>query len=91
MIHSECRSRLCISLQVEFMDELSEEGYSVTGCLGGGIQPSEEQLDLRYQVSSRTLNVRASSHAQTPRPSTKDYSPSSTPLSSTSPFPKKTC
>ncbi|KAI9448828.1 hypothetical protein BJY52DRAFT_1310202 [Lactarius psammicola] len=75
---------------IEFMGELSEEGFSVTGCLGGSMEPSEKQLDLRYQVGSRTLNVRASSHAKTSRASPKDYSPSSTPLSSPSPFPQKT-
>ncbi|KAI9431448.1 DAHP synthetase [Lactarius psammicola] len=39
---SECGSRLGGG-------ELNEEGYSVTECLGGSMELSEEQLGLRYQ------------------------------------------
>ena len=35
---------------MEFTGELNEEGYSVTECLGGSMELSEEELGLRYQV-----------------------------------------
>jgi hypothetical protein len=35
---------------MEFTGELNEEGFSVTECLGGSMELSEEQLGLRYQV-----------------------------------------
>ncbi|KAH9167104.1 DAHP synthetase [Lactarius sanguifluus] len=47
-IHSECGSRLG-GVSLEFTGELNEEGYSVTECLGGSMELSEEQLGLRYQ------------------------------------------
>jgi 3-deoxy-7-phosphoheptulonate synthase len=48
-IHSECGSRLG-GVSLEFTGELNEAGYSVTECLGGSMELSEEQLGLRYQV-----------------------------------------
>ena len=51
-IHDECTSRLGgVSLEFtgEFNDD-NEEGYSVTECLGGSMELSEEELGLRYQV-----------------------------------------
>ncbi|TCD61912.1 hypothetical protein EIP91_007726 [Steccherinum ochraceum] len=47
-IHSECDSRLN-GVSLEFTGELNEEGFSVTECLGGSMELSEEQLGLRYQ------------------------------------------
>ncbi|THH29093.1 hypothetical protein EUX98_g5094 [Antrodiella citrinella] len=47
-IHSECDSRLG-GVSLEFTGELNEEGFSVTECLGGSMELSEEQLGLRYQ------------------------------------------
>ncbi|KAH9957686.1 DAHP synthetase [Russula dissimulans] len=47
-IHGECSSRLG-GVSLEFTGELNEEGYSVTECLGGSMELSEEQLGLRYQ------------------------------------------
>jgi len=47
-IHSECNSRLG-GVSLEFTGELNEEGFSVTECLGGSMELSEEQLGLRYQ------------------------------------------
>ena len=37
-------------MSLEFTGELNEEGYSVTECLGGSMELSEEELGLRYQV-----------------------------------------
>ena len=54
-IHSECGSRLG-GVSLEFTGELNEEGYSVTECLGGSMELSEEQLGLRYQVVFRMLD-----------------------------------
>ncbi|KAG8958961.1 hypothetical protein FRC00_002098 [Tulasnella sp. 408] len=48
-IHTECGSRLG-GISLEFTGELNEEGFSVTECLGGSMELSEEQLGLRYQV-----------------------------------------
>ena len=48
-IHSECGSRLG-GVSLEFTGELTEDGYSVTECLGGSMGLSEDQLPLRYQV-----------------------------------------
>ena len=48
-IHTECGSRLG-GVSLEFTGELNEEGYSVTECLGGSMELSEEELGLRYQV-----------------------------------------
>ncbi|KAI0288711.1 DAHP synthetase [Russula brevipes] len=47
-IHSECGSRLG-GVSLEFTGEFNEEGYSVTECLGGSMELSEEELGLRYQ------------------------------------------
>ncbi|KIK62837.1 hypothetical protein GYMLUDRAFT_990351 [Collybiopsis luxurians FD-317 M1] len=47
-IHSECDSRLG-GVSLEFTGELNDEGFSVTECLGGSMELSEEQLGLRYQ------------------------------------------
>jgi 3-deoxy-7-phosphoheptulonate synthase len=49
-IHAACNSRLG-GVSLEFTGELNEEGFSVTECLGGSMELSEEQLGLRYQVS----------------------------------------
>ncbi|KAJ3711854.1 DAHP synthetase, partial [Lentinula guzmanii] len=48
-IHSECDSRLG-GVSLEFTGELNDEGFSVTECLGGSMELSEEQLGLRYQT-----------------------------------------
>lgn len=48
-IHGECDSRLG-GVSLEFTGELNDEGFSVTECLGGSMELSEEQLGLRYQV-----------------------------------------
>lgn len=37
-------------VSLEFTGELNEEGFSVTECLGGSMELSEEELGLRYQV-----------------------------------------
>ena len=42
-------SRLGV-VSLEFTGELNDEGFSVTECLGGSMELSEEQLGLRYQV-----------------------------------------
>ncbi|KZT06458.1 DAHP synthetase [Laetiporus sulphureus 93-53] len=47
-IHAECDSRMN-GVSLEFTGELSEDGFSVTECLGGSMELSEEQLGLRYQ------------------------------------------
>ncbi|KAI0795994.1 DAHP synthetase [Abortiporus biennis] len=47
-IHMEHNSRLG-GVSLEFTGELNEEGFSVTECLGGSMELSEEQLGLRYQ------------------------------------------
>ncbi|KAF5367746.1 hypothetical protein D9758_009886 [Tetrapyrgos nigripes] len=49
-IHAENGSRLG-GVSLEFTGELNDEGFSVTECLGGSMELSEEQLGLRYQVS----------------------------------------
>lgn len=48
-IHSSCNSRLG-GVSLEFTGEINDEGFSVTECLGGSMELSEEQLGLRYQV-----------------------------------------
>lgn len=48
-IHTACNSRLG-GVSLEFTGELNDEGFSVTECLGGSMELSEEQLGLRYQV-----------------------------------------
>ncbi|KAF9234161.1 DAHP synthetase [Melanogaster broomeanus] len=47
-IHASCGSRLG-GVSLEFTGELNDEGFSVTECLGGSMELSEEQLELRYQ------------------------------------------
>ncbi|KAG9055979.1 hypothetical protein FS842_000654 [Serendipita sp. 407] len=47
-IHSECNSKLN-GVSLEFTGELSDDGFSVTECLGGSMELSEEELELRYQ------------------------------------------
>ncbi|KAJ7762128.1 DAHP synthetase [Mycena metata] len=47
-IHAACNSRLG-GVSLEFTGELNEEGFSVTECVGGSMELSEEQLGLRYQ------------------------------------------
>ncbi|KAF8176965.1 DAHP synthetase [Pholiota molesta] len=47
-IHTACQSRLN-GVSLEFTGELNEEGYSVTECLGGSMELTEEELGLRYQ------------------------------------------
>ena len=49
-VHSQSGSRLG-GVSLEFTGELNDEGFSVTECLGGSMELSEEQLGLRYQVS----------------------------------------
>lgn len=48
-IHSECGSRLG-GVSLEFTGEFNDEGFSVTECLGGSMELSEDQLELRYHV-----------------------------------------
>ena len=48
-IHSESGSALN-GVSLEFTGEFNEEGYSVTECLGGSMELTEEELGLRYQV-----------------------------------------
>lgn len=48
-IHAACGSRLN-GVSLEFTGELNDEGFSVTECLGGSMELSEEELGLRYQV-----------------------------------------
>ncbi|KAJ7446340.1 DAHP synthetase [Mycena latifolia] len=47
-IHAACGSRLG-GVSLEFTGEINEEGFSVTECVGGSMELSEEQLGLRYQ------------------------------------------
>lgn len=47
-IHAECDSTLN-GVSLEFTGELSEDGFSVTECLGGSMELAEEELSLRYQ------------------------------------------
>jgi 3-deoxy-7-phosphoheptulonate synthase len=37
-------------VSLEFTGELTDDGFSVTECLGGSMGLSEEELSLRYQV-----------------------------------------
>ena len=48
-VHAECDSKLN-GVSLEFTGELNEDGFSVTECLGGSMELSEEELPLRYQV-----------------------------------------
>lgn len=48
-IHAECDSALN-GVSLEFTGEFNEAGYSVTECLGGSMELTEEELGLRYQV-----------------------------------------
>lgn len=47
-IHTECGSVLN-GVSLEFTGEMSDDGFSVTECLGGSMELTEEQLGLRYQ------------------------------------------
>lgn len=47
-IHEQCGSRLG-GVSLEFTGELNEEGFSVTECLGGSMELTEDELGLRYQ------------------------------------------
>jgi len=47
-VHAECGSKLN-GVSLEFTGELSEDGFSVTECLGGSMELSEKELPLRYQ------------------------------------------
>ncbi|KAK7027453.1 hypothetical protein VNI00_015198 [Paramarasmius palmivorus] len=47
-IHAENNSRLG-GVSLEFTGELNDEGFSVTECLGGSMELSEDELGLRYQ------------------------------------------
>ncbi|KAF8161685.1 DAHP synthetase [Crassisporium funariophilum] len=47
-IHTACSSRLG-GVSLEFTGELNDEGFSVTECLGGSMELSEDELGLRYQ------------------------------------------
>lgn len=46
--HASAGSRLN-GVSLEFTGELTEDGFSVTECVGGSMGLSEEQLGLRYQ------------------------------------------
>jgi 3-deoxy-7-phosphoheptulonate synthase len=48
-IHAATNSVLS-GVSLEFTGELNDEGFSVTECLGGSMELSEEELGLRYQV-----------------------------------------
>jgi 3-deoxy-7-phosphoheptulonate synthase len=50
-IHAACGSRLG-GVSLEFTGELNEGLSSVTECVGGSMELSEEQLGLRYQVKN---------------------------------------
>ncbi|PAV19874.1 DAHP synthetase [Pyrrhoderma noxium] len=47
-VHAENESSLG-GVSLEFTGEFNEEGFSVTECLGGSMELSEDQLELRYQ------------------------------------------
>jgi len=47
-IHEQSGSRLG-GISLEFTGELNEEGFSVTECLGGSMELTEDELGLRYQ------------------------------------------
>ncbi|KAF7331389.1 Phospho-2-dehydro-3-deoxyheptonate aldolase [Mycena kentingensis (nom. inval.)] len=47
-IHTENNSRLG-GVSLEFTGELAEDGFSVTECLGGSMELTEDELGLRYQ------------------------------------------
>ena len=49
-VHQQSGSRLG-GVSLEFTGELTDDGFSVTECLGGSMGLSEEQLGLRYQVN----------------------------------------
>jgi 3-deoxy-7-phosphoheptulonate synthase len=48
-IHTSCNSKLG-GVSLEFTGELNDQGFSVTECLGGSMELSEDQLELRYQT-----------------------------------------
>jgi 3-deoxy-7-phosphoheptulonate synthase len=47
-IHAENNSKLG-GVSLEFTGEMSEDGFSVTECVGGSMELSEDELGLRYQ------------------------------------------
>jgi 3-deoxy-7-phosphoheptulonate synthase len=47
-IHAAERSRLG-GVSLEFTGEVDDKGFSVTECLGGSMELSEDELELRYQ------------------------------------------
>ena len=57
-VHASHNSRLN-GVSLEFTGELTDDGFSVTECLGGSMGLSESELGLRYQVST-PLDLRAS-------------------------------
>jgi 3-deoxy-7-phosphoheptulonate synthase len=60
-IHTECGSVLN-GVSLEFTGEMSEDGFSVTECLGGSMELSEEELGLRYQVSNAVQPRASNTH-----------------------------
>lgn len=48
-IHAACDSNLN-GISLEFTGEFNDEGFSVTECLGGSMELTEDELELRYQV-----------------------------------------
>lgn len=48
-IHAACNSKLG-GISLEFTGEFNDEGFSVTECLGGSMELTEDELELRYQV-----------------------------------------
>ena len=44
-------------MSLEFTGELNEEGFSVTECLGGSMELSEDELCLRYQVVRGSIQL----------------------------------
>jgi hypothetical protein len=52
-------------VSLEFTGELNDEGFSVTECLGGSMELTEDELGLRYQVSETVVVI----FAGNPRPS----------------------
>ncbi|KAJ7909330.1 hypothetical protein B0H13DRAFT_2014523 [Mycena leptocephala] len=55
-VHAACKSRLGV-ISLEFTCGLNEEGFSVTECVGGSMELSEEQLGLRYQTSRSSFQA----------------------------------
>ena len=55
-------------VSLEFTGEFNEEGYSVTECLGGSMELSEEELGLRYQVRIMTPAILRANLLTSPSP-----------------------